>query len=44
MEKITFVVLAKSYKPGGRCIAGKLAKLQDDNTLLIGSWVRPVPK
>lgn len=43
MEKITFVVLAKSYKPGGRCIAGKLAKLQDDNTLLIGSWVRPVP-
>jgi len=43
MEKITFVVLAKSYKPGGRCIAGKLATLQGNNTLQIGSWVRPVP-
>lgn len=43
MEKITFVVLAKSFKPGGRCIAGKLATLQKNNTLQIGSWVRPVP-
>ncbi|MCA1772917.1 MAG: hypothetical protein LC677_10015 [Halomonas sp.] len=43
MEKITFVVLAKSYKPGGRCIAGKLATLQENNTLQIGAWVRPVP-
>ena len=43
MEKITFVVLAKSYKPGGRCIAGKIATLQENNTLNIGSWVRPVP-
>lgn len=43
METITFVVLAKSYKPGGRCIAGKLATLQGNNTLQIGAWVRPVP-
>lgn len=42
MEKITFVVLAKSYKPGGRCIAGKLATITENNTLQIGTWVRPV--
>lgn len=44
MEKITFVVLAKSYKPGGRCIAGKVATYDKNNTLRIGSWVRPVPQ
>jgi hypothetical protein len=43
MEKIRFVVLAKSYKTGGRCIAGKLVTLLKNNTLQFGPWVRPVP-
>ncbi len=43
MEKITFVVLAKSYKPGGRCIAGKVVELHNNKTLTLGQWVRPVP-
>ena len=36
------VVLAKSYKPGGRCIAGKQVILNGNNTVSVGSWIRPV--
>ena len=43
MEKIIFIVMAKSYKQGGRCIAGKLAVFGQNNTVQVGSWVRPVP-
>lgn len=42
MDKILMVVLAKSYKPGGRCIAGKLVEYTDTNKVKIGDWVRPV--
>jgi hypothetical protein len=42
MENLLMVVLAKSYKPGGRCIAGKLVEYTDDKKVKIGNWVRPV--
>lgn len=42
MEKLLIVILAKSYKPHGRCIAGRLVKYVEDNKVEIGSWVRPV--
>jgi len=44
MPKTTFIVLAKSYKPGGRCIAGKVASFESAKKLRIGSWFRPVPE
>lgn len=37
------VILAKSYKPGGRCIAGRLVERLENNKVTIGAWVRPVP-
>lgn len=43
MESMTFVILAKSYKPGGRCIAGKQTVLYKNDTTKIGDWIRPVP-
>jgi hypothetical protein len=43
MDKLLLVILAKSYKPSGRCIAGKLVKYTEANKAEIGSWVRPVP-
>lgn len=41
------VLLAKSYKPGGRCIAGRRAELVKKDPLKktvvkLGGWVRPV--
>lgn len=42
MENLLIVVLAKSYKPGGRCIAGKLVEYTAENKVKIGAWVRPV--
>jgi len=43
METLSLVILAKSYKPGGRCIAGRLAKYNEEKkTLTIGDWFRPV--
>lgn len=42
MENLLMVVLAKSYKSGGRCIAGRLVEFTGDNAVKIGRWVRPV--
>lgn len=42
MKNLLMVVLAKSYKPGGRCIAGRLVKYTVDKKVWVGSWVRPV--
>jgi hypothetical protein len=42
MENLLMVVLAKSYKPGGRCIAGRLVEYTSDKNVTIGGWVRPV--
>lgn len=42
MENLLMVVLAKSYKPGGRCIAGRLVEYTGDKTVKVGRWVRPV--
>jgi hypothetical protein len=42
MGSLLMVVLAKSYKPGGRCIAGKLVEYTNKNTVKVGKWVRPV--
>ena len=43
MAGVTIVVLAKSYKPAGRCLAGKVAVLDGSKKLRIGEWFRPVP-
>ncbi|CEO39117.1 dual OB domain-containing protein [Photobacterium kishitanii] len=42
MESIVMVLLAKSYKPGGRCIAGRRVKFIGDKKVALGDWVRPV--
>ena len=42
MENLLMVVLAKSYKPGGRCIAGRRVEYTGDNTVKVAGWVRPV--
>lgn len=42
MNSVTIVVLASSYKPGGRCIAGKLVSFIGGNMVSVGGWVRPV--
>lgn len=42
MENLLIVVLAKSYKPGGRCIAGRLVEYTEAKTVKVGEWVRPV--
>ena len=42
MNTLQMVILAKSYKPGGRCIAGKLVELLDNKSANIGPWVRLV--
>lgn len=42
MENLLMVVLAKSYKPGGRCIAGRLVEYTGEKTVNVGRWVRPV--
>ncbi len=43
MDNLLMVILAKSYKPGGRCIAGKLVEYTQTNHVKVGTWVRPVP-
>ena len=42
MENLLMVVLAKSYKSGGRCIAGRRVKYTGENSVHVGGWVRPV--
>jgi hypothetical protein len=42
MNKLTVLILSKSYKPNGRCIAGRLVKFIQKNTVQIGNWVRPI--
>lgn len=43
-NKMKIVVLAKSYKTGGRCLAGKIVEYTEgDQKVKIGNWVRPVP-
>lgn len=43
MLKKSIIVLANSYKPGGRCVAGKEVIQHDDGTwALTDSWIRPV--
>lgn len=43
MANILVLILAKSYKPGGRCIAGKKVEYNTaTNTVIVGNWVRPV--
>ena len=36
------VLLAKSYKPGGRCIAGRRVEFVEEKIVTLGDWVRPV--
>lgn len=42
MNKLIVLILSKSYKPNGRCIAGRLVEFIEENTVQIGKWVRPV--
>ncbi|MEH6626597.1 MAG: hypothetical protein V7739_09135 [Motiliproteus sp.] len=42
MQKLKVLILAKSYKNGGRCIAGKLVNFTENNAVRVGAWVRPV--
>ena len=43
MRRKTLVILANSYKPGGRCIAGKEVTSAGDNQWnLSRTWIRPV--
>ena len=42
MSTLLLVILAKSYKLGGRCIAGRLCTYTDEKKVNIGKWVRPV--
>lgn len=43
MVKKSIVVLANSYKPGGRCVAGKVVKLKKNGKWkLTNTWIRPV--
>lgn len=42
MESVVMVLLAKSYKPGGRCIAGRRVEFIGENKVKLGDWVRPV--
>lgn len=41
--KQKLLILAKSYKPNGRCIAGKLISKLENNTAYVSDWVRPIP-
>jgi hypothetical protein len=42
MESLLIVVLAKSYKPGGRCIAGRRVTYKTATDVEVGEWIRPV--
>jgi len=36
------VLLAKSYKPGGKCIAGKRVEYVEERKVKVCEWIRPV--
>ncbi|MGL4869472.1 MAG: dual OB domain-containing protein [Aeromonas veronii] len=42
MKTILMVLLAKSYKPGGRCIAGREVEYVAPKKVTVGNWIRPV--
>ncbi|UWZ99601.1 dual OB domain-containing protein [Vibrio splendidus] len=42
MASILMVLLAKSYKPDGRCIAGRRVEIVEGNKVKLGNWIRPV--
>ena len=42
MEYKRIIVLAKSYKPGGWCVAGKEVDYQEGVIRSAGGWIRPV--
>src|SRR5882762_6087225 len=42
MPTKTIVVLANSLKKGGRCLAGKEARMSGSNIETFGSWIRPI--
>jgi hypothetical protein len=42
MKYISMLVLAKSYKSGERCIAGKQVTSTEGKNISLGDWVRPV--
>lgn len=41
--KQNVLILAKSYKPGGRCIAGKIVDKIENNIIYLSNWIRPIP-
>ena len=42
MDNVQVVILSKSYKNGGRCIAGKVCEYVGENTVSLLEWTRPV--
>jgi Dual OB-containing domain len=42
MTRKTIVVLANSWKKGGRCLAGKEIQLSGGHITSVGSWIRPI--
>jgi len=42
VKTLTVLILAKSYKKGGRCIAGKTVQMLGGGNIELGAWVRPV--
>src|SRR5437016_180275 len=42
MATKTIVVLANSIKKGGRCLAGKEARMAGDRIESFGAWIRPI--
>ncbi|EJG1821194.1 hypothetical protein AAFM81_003818 [Vibrio fluvialis] len=41
MDNVRVIILAKSYKNGARCIAGKRCESVPDNKVRLYEWVRP---
>ncbi|HAS6218543.1 dual OB domain-containing protein [Vibrio vulnificus] len=41
MNTVRVLILAKSYKNGGRCIAGKICEDLPDNKVRLHEWARP---
>lgn len=44
MDTVKVIILAKSYKNGARCIAGKRCKSLPNNKVKVHEWVRPALK
>jgi hypothetical protein len=38
----TIVVLADSWKKGGKCLAGKELIMNGDEFVRVGGWIRPI--